>query len=293
LSIERNALLAEMRQLIGAHAHRSVLPIDGLALVRVESMTPPTSSIAEPTLAVVAQGAKRLVAGDHVVEYGPGDYLVVSVGLPVTGEFTAASPDEPFLGLGLDLDPATIAELVIDMPRPATRLPAGPALAASPAGGALLDALVRLLRLLDQPADIPVLAPLIRREVLWRLLNDDHRDLVGQIGLEGSSLAQIGWAVRWIRDHFAEPFLVEELAGRVGMSASSFHRHFRAAAMLGPIQFQKKIRLQQARLLLAGSGADVTRTARAVGYESPSQFSREYRREFGLPPRQDHRSGGR
>lgn len=271
-----------MRGLIGRHAHRQSLPVPGLLLARVDSPTTPTSSIAEPTLAVVVQGAKRIAVGDHVFEYGAGDYLVVSVGLPVTGQFTEA----PFLGIGLDLDPDAIAALLLESPlgiaSPAPR--ATPALAVSTAGTPLLDALARLLRLLDEPRDIPVLAPMIRREILWRLLTGDQGELVRQIGIGESSLAQVAQAIRWIRDHHDEAFRVAKLAERVSMSPSNFHRHFRAATTMGPVQFQKKIRLQRARLLLAGNSGDVTAVAHAVGYESASQFSREYRREFGAPP---------
>ena len=263
-----------------------------MALVRVDAVTEPTSSIAEASLAFVVQGAKRIAVGEHVLEYGPGDYLVVSVDLPVTGQFTAASPAEPFLGIGLGLEPSAIASLLLDV-WPELVVPQKPgassaqlALATSGATAQLLDALVRLLRLLDAPQDVAVLAPMIRREILWRLLCAEQGQLVAQIGMDGN-LAHIGRAVRWIRENYPEPFRVEQLASQVSMSASSFHRHFRAATSMGPIQFQKKVRLQQARLQLLESASDITRIAQSVGYESQSQFSREYRREFGASPRQD------
>ena len=286
-------LLAELCGLIERHAGDAALPIPGLMLAKIDSVTEPTSSIAEASLAFVAQGGKRIAIGDHVVDYGAGDYLVVSVDLPVTGQFTAASRDEPFLGVGLGLDPAAVAALLVDAPQKWARVHRvaenrPPALAATAATPALLDALVRLLRLLDAPQDVAVLAPMFRREILWRLLDGGCGALVRQIGTDGG-LAHVGRAIRWIRENYHEPFRVDHLADQVGMSTSSFHRNFRAATTMGPIQFQKRIRLQQARLLLASDSVDITRIAHSVGYESQSQFSREYRREFGASPREDAR----
>lgn len=259
-------------------------------LARIDAPTEPTSSIAEPALAVVVQGAKRVMVGEHVFDYGAGDYLIVSIGLPVTGQFTVASSQTPFLGVGLDLDPEAIASVLLESPpitaspRTHARSTGQPALAVNSAGWPLLDALARLLRLLDEPHSVPVLAPMIRREIVWRLLSDDHGELVRQIGIGGSSLAHVAHAIRWIRNHHDQAFSVEELAEQVSMSPSNFHRHFRVATTMGPIQFQKKIRLQRARLLLVGNSDDVAGVAHAVGYGSASQFSREYRREFGAPP---------
>jgi AraC-like DNA-binding protein len=282
-------MLAELRELVLRHLPgpgvATDLPVPGLALGRVDIRTEPSSSIADPVLVVVAQGEKRLLVGDGVYDYGAGDYLVVSVDLPVTGYYTRASQAEPFLGLGLRLDPETIASLLLEAPLRPT--PTGPAIGVSPAGPELLDAAVRLARLVDQPEDAVVLGPLVEREILWRLLRGPHGELVRQVGLGDGTLTRVGQAVRWIRDHYAEPFRVEELADRASMSVTSFHRHFRTATALSPVQYQKKIRLQHARLLLAAAQDDVTRIAHDVGYQSPSQFSREYRREFGLPPARD------
>ena len=246
------------------------------------------SSIASPIFALVAQGSKRLVFGDHVHDYGAGDYLIVTVDVPVTGQFIEASKEQPALGVGLDLRPALIASLLLNMPseRPLSAASVPP-LAVSLAPAELIDALVRLLRLLDHPADLPVLAPLIEREIIWRLLTGSKGEAIRQIGLTDSSLSSVGRAIRWIRDHPADSFRVEELAARANMSLSTFHRHFRAVTTLSPVQFQKKVRLQQARLLLIGGELDVSSAAFDVGYDSPSQFIREYRREFGAPPGRD------
>jgi AraC-like DNA-binding protein len=284
---DRERQLTELSGLIAGHLDRPDDPVPGLRLFATDEPGEPTSAIAEASFAFVAQGAKQIAVGDHVLDYGPGDYLIVSLDLPVTGRFTAASRAEPFLGIGLTLDPADIAELVLETPSPERAGTAlRPGLGTSAAPEQLLDALARLLRLLDEPADRAVLAPLVVREILWRLLCGPQGDLVRAIGLQRSGLAQIGRAVRWIRAHYNEPFRVEDLAEYSAMSTSTFHRQFRAATTMGPIQYQKKVRLQQARMLLLGSALDVTGVAHTVGYESASQFSREYRREFAASPSQ-------
>jgi len=241
-------------------------------------------------LALIAQGAKRLALGDRVYEYHAGQYLIASVDLPVTGHFLDATPDRPALGFGLTLHPATIAELLLEA-RPGDLSPAGGAapsgMAVSDAPAELVDAVVRLLRLLDRPRDIAVLAPLIKREILWRVITGEQGAVVRQLGLADSSLAHVARAVRWIRDHYARSFRVEDVAQLSGMSVSAFYRNFQAVTAMSPIQFQKQIRLQEARLLLATNPSDVTGVSNRVGYDSPSQFSREYRRQFGAPPSQD------
>jgi AraC-like DNA-binding protein len=183
------------------------------------------------------------------------------------------------------LRPEAIAALLLD----STEKPGGPVrgLSVSRASAELIDAMVRLLRLVDTPDDARVLAPLVQREILWRLLRSPQGAAVREIGLADSSLSHVARVIRWIRDHYTEPFRVEDLAAMAGMSTSAFHRHFRTVTELTPIQFQKKIRLHEARLRVVGLGEDVTSAGYAVGYDSPSQFSREYRREFGTPPSRD------
>ncbi|GAA0936134.1 AraC family transcriptional regulator [Kribbella koreensis] len=279
-------LLAEIRDLISAHTRADLrTPIDGLLLARMES-SDPEYSLTEPLLVVMAQGAKQLLLGDKVYEYRAGDVLIVTADLPVTGHFIEASPEQPSLGLGLVLRPATIAPLLLESARPRTT-PSGPAMATGPASPELLDAAARLLRLLDSPADIPVLAPMIEREILWRLLTGPYADVIRQIGLADSSLTHISRAIRWIRDNYAEPMRIADLASLAGMSPAAFHRHFRAITALSPLQFQKRIRLQEARSLLASHPSDIAGIGHLVGYDSPSQFNREYRRLFGTPPGQD------
>ena len=244
-------------------------------------------------MALIAQGAKRLAIGDRTYDYGPGQYLVASVDLPITGHYTHASADVPALGFGLILRPQPIAALLLDADGtpastpPRRARPAPPGLGVGEAGPELLDAVVRMVRLLDSPRDRAVLAPMIEREILWRLINGPLGEAVRQVGLADSSLTHVSRAVRWITEHYDKPFRVEELARSCGMSASAFHRNFHAVTALSPIQFQKQIRLQKSRLLLLTGADDVATVGYRVGYDSASQFSREYRRQFGLPPGRD------
>lgn len=280
----------ELRHLIDRHARLDMnTPIPGAMVARHDvSILEP--SMSGSVMALIAQGTKRLALGDRVYEYGAGQYLVASIDLPVTGQFLQASPEHPALGFGLALEPASIAELLLQAGSDSVRGGHGSppsSMTVSNAPAAMTDAVVRLLRLLDSPRDIPVLAPLIKREILWWLIVGEQGAAVRQLGLANSNLSHIARAVRWIREHYALPFRVEDVARICGMSASAFYRNFQAATAMSPIQFQKQIRLQEARLQLAATPNDVTGIAFRVGYDSPSQFSREYRRQFGAPPSQD------
>ncbi|MGA4544298.1 AraC family transcriptional regulator [Uniformispora flossi] len=283
--------LAELRFLLDRHARPDwTTAIDGVLVSKVDLAEPSAPAMSGTVLAVIAQGAKRLALGDRVYEYGPGQYLVASVDLPVTGQFLQVEPEHPALGFGLVLEPSAVAELLLqagpgDTPRGGAKAPSG--IAVSDASPTLLDAVVRLLRLLDEPRDRAVLAPLVKREILWRVITGEQGETVRQLGLADSSLSHVSRAVRWIREHYAQPFRVEDVARLSGMSASAFYRNFQAVTAMSPIQFQKQIRLQEARLLLATHPGDVTGVGQRVGYDNPSQFSREYRRQFGMPPSRD------
>ncbi|MCP2266962.1 AraC-type DNA-binding protein [Promicromonospora thailandica] len=283
--------LQELRTLIDRHARPRTVEtaLEDVHVSAVRRAEPEAPSMSGVVWALIAQGTKRLAVGDRVLEYGAGQYLVASVDLPVTGEFLRVSPDRPALGVGMVLRPALIAELLLQAPPGALPPLGGPApgLAVSDAPAELVDAAVRLVRLLDRPRDAAVLAPLLRREILWHLVTGEQGATVRQLGLVDSGLAHVSRAVGWIKEHYAEPFRVQDVAALSGMSVSAFHRSFQAVTAMSPIQFQKRIRLQQARLLLAARPRDVTGVGQRVGYESPSQFSREYRRQFGLPPSQD------
>ena len=281
--------LSELQSLIVRHA-RPGAPESGLPGVRVLVSTMPTRTthgVSEPGLGIVVQGAKQTMVGDRVFEYGEGDFVVTSVDLPISSRVTRASVARPYLACRLALNPAGIASLLLESPGADEMVTAPCGMGVHKASEELLEAAVRLLRLLDQPRDAPVLRPLIEREILWRLLCGPQGGRVRQIGLADSRLAQVSHAIRHIRQHFAEAVSIDELAGLATMSVSSFHRHFRAVTAMTPIQFQKQIRLQEARSRLLADAADVAAVGFAVGYDSASQFSREYSRMFGAPPGRD------
>jgi AraC-like DNA-binding protein len=282
-------LLAELRILIARHAVPGTMAtaMPGLKVAASSMPTQIVHHVSEPAFAVIAQGAKRTVLGDKVIEYGIGQYVVVSVDLPISSHVVQASADEPFLAVGLMLKPASVAALLWETAI-GERVPAElSGMGVSEASTELLEPMVRLLRLLDHPRDIPVLGPMIEREILWRLLTGEQGAMVRQIGLADSRLSQISHTIRWIRAHFAETFSIEELARLAAMSVSSFHRHFKAVTAMSPLQYQKQIRLQEARSRLLAESEDVAAVGFGVGYDSPSQFSREYSRLFGAPPGRD------
>ncbi|MFC3501429.1 AraC family transcriptional regulator N-terminal domain-containing protein [Micromonospora krabiensis] len=275
--------LPEIRDLVLRHVGRPTPA--GLVLHRADAPTEPMPSQSAAVFALVVQGAKRATLGARLFAYGAGQFVVASMELPVIAQISEASPREPYLVLGLTLRPPLVAELLLDMPPRAGGPAAG--IAVSTAGEDLLDAVVRLLRLLDRPDDQRVLWAALEREVVWRLLTGEQGGTVRQVGLGDSNIVQIERAIRWIREHHADLFRVEDAARVAGMSLTSFHRHFRAVTTMTPIQFQKLVRLQEARTRLLAAPGDVAAVGFAVGYESASQFSREYRRLFGLPPGQD------
>lgn len=279
-----------MRALIERHVRPDAsTDIDGFRIAKVTRTSPPGPERTGVVMALIVQGAKHIALGDRVYEYGAGQYLVASVDMPITGYFSEADEDRPALGIGLTLHPNAVAELLLqaapgDLPPP-EGTPS--AMAVCDAPPELLDAALRLLRLLDRPQGRDVLAPLIIREMLWYLISGEQGATVRQLGLADSSITHIARAVRWIRENYHESFRVDDIARRAGMSASAFYRSFQAATAMSPIQFQKQIRLQEARIQLAARPGDITGVSRRVGYDSPSQFSREYRRQFGVPPSRD------
>jgi AraC-like DNA-binding protein len=276
-------LLEEIRDLIARHAGRPV-PIDGLRVSKIEAVEP-DHSLTEPLLVVAAQGGKRLLLGEQVYEYRAGQILLVTAAMPVTGHYIETGP---MLAIGLTLRPAAIAPLLeMAAGRPSRTADGVPAIAAGEASPELLDAVARMLRLLDHPADAAVLAPLVEREILWRLLTGPFGDVIRQIGLPDSNLSHVNRAIGWIRDNYAERMRISDLARLSRMSPSAFHRNFRAITAMSPLQFQKRIRLQEARSLLTAHPGDVAGVGHLVGYDSPTQFNREYRRLFGAPPGQD------
>jgi AraC-like DNA-binding protein len=281
--------LDELRALIARHGRAPGEPgaLPGLRVTAATRPTPVEHHVCEPGLGLVAQGAKQTLLGDETFDYETGHYIVTTIDLPISSRIVRASPAAPYLSVGLVLQPAAIAALLLET-AVAERETAGPdGLGVNVASADLLDAVVRLVRLLERPADVAVLRPLVEREILWRLLSGPDGARVRLAGLADSRLSQVAHAIRWIRAHYPEPLAVEQLAGLAAMSVSSFHRHFRAVTAMSPLAYQKQIRLQEARRRLIVAPVDAARVAYAVGYESPSQFSREYARLFGLPPIRD------
>lgn len=267
----------------GVHA----TPIPRAFLIRSARPTLPLHTLYEPAVCIIAQGRKQAILGDAVYVYDRDKYLVISVDVPVVGQIIDASEAAPYLCLRLDLDVATLGSLLLDAgPAPNGMAPA-PALSLSSVTPELIDAVIRLLRLLDTPEDIPVLAPLAEREILFRLLRGDQTAKLREIALGDSKLRQINRAIGFIKENYRETFRIEDLSDVARMSASALHSHFKSVTAMSPLQFQKQLRLQEARRLMLQGLCDAATASHSVGYTSPSQFSREYRRLFGLPPQRD------
>ncbi len=281
--------LDALRALIVRHANGAMGKevLSGVAVGMTTAPSFPFHGIYQPVFVIVAQGSKRIVLGDTTIDAVANDCMVVPLDLPVSSHITEASEEHPYLAAVLVLNPALVATLLLEAGSAGNDPEESAPIGVSKATPELIDACVRLLRLADCPADIPILRPMIEREIIWRLLSGDQRSLVRQIGLADGRLAKIGSAVRWIRDHYADTLRIEDLAKRVAMSPTSFHRHFRAATATSPLQYQKLIRLQEARSRLVANGDDIASVGFSVGYGSPSQFSREYARFFGAPPSRD------
>ena len=280
--------LTILREILERHtrgdgAHASALP--GVTLVRSAAPTMPMPVIYEPTLCLVAQGRKRAVLGTRAYVYDPASYLIASVDLPVMGAVIEASDDRPYLCLQLEFDMAALGELALRYPETDTNpkvLPAGLALHQTTPG--LLDAAIRLVRLLDTPKDIEALAPLTVHEIVYRLLTGAAGTTIRQMAQADSRLSQVARAIIWIRSHFRQACPIEQAAHIAGMSRSSFHAHFKAITSMSPLEFRTQLRMQEAQRLMVSDAMDAASAGFSVGYGSPSQFSRDYARIFGMPP---------
>jgi AraC-like DNA-binding protein len=261
--------------------------VPALRLSRFSSPSDLTALVYEPCLCVVARGAKEVFLSDEAYRLDHSQSLIVSVDLPIDARVVEASPGRPYLGVRIALDLAVVGELLADGTAPPSPGPPARAIAVTPVEPPLLDAVARLVALLESPRDVGPLAPLVLREITYRVLTGPQGARLRQIASAGAPAHRIARAIRWLKDHFADPLSIESLAGRVGMSPSAFHLHFKGVTALSPLQYQKRLRLQEARRLMLGEGLDAAEAAFRVGYESPSQFSREYRRAFGAPPRRD------
>ncbi|MFN3512794.1 MAG: AraC family transcriptional regulator N-terminal domain-containing protein [Phenylobacterium sp.] len=278
-----------LASLIARHAPEDGMhdmPVPGLALIRYAAPTDRVPVLHQPAACIIAQGAKVVMLAGETYRYDAATHLVVSVDLPLTGQVVEATPERPYLCVRIDLEPALLNELMLQQPPP----PGGEGargLHLSRTTPELADAAARLVGLLDRPQDLAVLAPLIRREIHYRLITGDQAGVVRQIGAPDSRLSQVSRAIAWIRANFHRPFSIEAVAREAGMSASALHQHFKAVTAMSPLQYQKQIRLQEARRLMLGEARDAQAAGFEVGYESPSQFSREYARLFGAPPARD------
>jgi AraC-like DNA-binding protein len=254
-----------------------------LQLMRISAPTPCMPTLYEPRLCVVVQGSKAATLGAHQYRYDPLHYLVVSMTLPMLGQVIEASPDKPYLCLRLDIDPTCIAGLLLD--NADSGATAGEAAYTAQVTAPLLDAVLRLMRLLDSPDDLPVLAPMAIREILYRVLQGDLGGHLRTLALNDGQPQRIAQAVALLRERYLEPLRIETLARNVHMSVSALHHGFKAATAMSPLQYQKQLRLHEARRLMLLQGLAAAAAAHRVGYESPSQFSREYKRLFGASPR--------
>jgi AraC-like DNA-binding protein len=262
--------------------------IPQLMMARRSGRTEPLACMYMLGLAVVAQGSKRVTLNDQVVDYAPGQSLLVTVDLPVVSQVTQADMAQPFLGMLIKLDMRALVQLAADMalpPLPRDQAAQGLSLAALEEP--LLDAVIRLVRLLQEPQHIERLAPLVQQEIMVRLLTGPHGPYLRHLMAAGTPSHQIAQAIAWLRNNYSRDVLMDELAARAHMSPSTFRAHFRSLTGMSPLQYQKQLRLQEARQLMLTQALDASSTAIRVGYESVSQFNREYSRQFGAPPQRD------
>ena len=282
----------ELARLIGRFAHDDgihLTAIPSLALIRASQVSEPIHTVHEPALCIVAQGSKLVILGQESYTYDSSQYLVASINLPISGPVGQATTEHPYLCLRFDFDSGQVFDLVQDSPSAHTKSNNSTrrGLFVSSNKPPLLEAVIRLVRLLDTPEDIPALAPLMTREILYRLIQDENGHSIRQFAVQNSHAQHIAQVIEVIHSEYAHPLRIEQLASMINMSTSSLHYHFKAVTAMSPLQYQKQIRLQEARRMLLAGSTDAADAAFQVGYESPSQFSREYARMYGLPPKSD------
>src|SRR5215203_5668272 len=265
-----------------------VEPLKGLHLNRASTPTEPLYGVTKPSFCVIAQGSKEVLLGESRYRYDPAHYLLTTLELPVVGQVIEASAERPYLSFRLELDPALVGSVMVEAGHLSSRSQGDVrALNVSPLDADLLDTVVRLVRLLDSPAEARVLRPLITREIVYRLLMGEQGNRLRHLALLGGHTDRIGEAVERLRREFNQPLRIDSLARELGMSVSGFHHHFKAVTAMSPLQFQKQLRLQEARRILLGENLDAASAGLRVGYDDASQFSREYKRLFGQPPMRD------
>lgn len=283
-------LLEAVTRHTAAHAGSNVLTtaIEGLSFLRSPQERQPSYRIHKPALCIVVQGTKWAIFGDRRIEYGAGQALVVSIEMPILGRIAAATPDKPYLGIVLEFDTGILREVIETLdPPPLSTGKVGSGVFVTNFDGALTDCIQRMIRLLDTPRAIPTLYPLTMREICYWLLTGPHGGEVASVTLLNSHTRSVIHAIHLLRDQYTESVRIEELAARVQMSPSAFHRQFKSITSLTPLQYQKQLRLLEARRLMLTDATSAEIAAFQVGYESASQFSREYTRMFGAPPRRD------
>ncbi|MBI2811448.1 MAG: AraC family transcriptional regulator [Candidatus Melainabacteria bacterium] len=262
--------------------------VDNLQFFRWSNPTQPKHGLYSPSMCVVAQGAKEVTFGEERLRYDPAHYLLISLDVPVVSQVVEATPEKPYLGLKLDFDPATIASVIVEAGISAGRNDTSvKSMDVSKLQDDLLDAFVRLLRLVDNPDDFRVVSPMVIREIIYRVLKSEQGSRLRQMAVFGGHTHRITKAVQILRNKYNQNLSMETLAQDLGMSVSSFHQHFKTATSMSPLQFQKMLRLQEARRLLLTEDIDAGTAAEIVGYDDASQFSREYKRTFGEPPKRD------
>jgi len=266
----------------------TVQPLQGLHLYRHSVPLEQVYSVVEPSVCMVAQGSKEFLLGGSRYRYDPFHYLLVTVDLPYVGQVLEASQEQPFLSLRLDLAPTLVGQVMVEVGHSSLQDPADVrAISVSPVDGHLLDAVVRLMRLLDSPTEARALLPLITREMIYRLLVGEQGGRLRHLTILGGYTPSIARAIERLRQDFDQPLVIERLARELGMSVSGFHHHFKAVTAMSPLQFQKLLRLQEARRLMLGEDLDAASAAYRVGYHDASHFNREYKSLFGVPPMRD------
>jgi AraC-like DNA-binding protein len=266
----------------------TVEPLEGLRLRRASLPTGLRHGVSYPSFCVIAQGSKEILLSDNRYRYNPAQYLISTVELPIATRIAEASPEHPYLGLVLKLDPTLVGSVLVEAGHLAPRSHSAlTAIDVSPLDAGLLDAVLRLVRLLDSPAEARFLAPLVTREIVYRLLMGEQGGRLHHIAALGGSTHRIAEAIERLRNDFDQPLRIEDIARELGMSVSGFHHHFRALTAMSPLQFQKQLRLQEARRLMLGEGLDAASAGYRVGYGNASHFTREYKRLFGAPPMRD------
>ncbi|MEH2339495.1 AraC family transcriptional regulator [Nostoc sp.] len=266
----------------------TIEPLKGLHLKRSSSPSESCHGVSVPAFCVIAQGSKEVLLGNDRYQYDPMHYLLATVELPIVSQILEASKEQPYLSVRLDLNPTLVGSVMVEAGYPSSRSRADvKAIDVSPLDANLLDAVVRLVRLLDSPAEAHVLAPLIKREIIYRLLMGEQGNRLRHIAVLGGYTYYIARAVERLRKDFKEPLRIESIARELGMSVSGFHHHFKSVTAMSPLQFQKQLRLQEARRLMLGENLDASSAAYRVGYDDASHFNREYKRLFGAPPMRD------